>query len=216
MLRVLITRSLPLQHPWRVAIEAAGHSVRGIPFAEVQPLDFESPKDPFDAYIFNSPNAVRFFAAKENIPANAIVVAPGPGTADELSQYGVRATLSAENSDMVGFASQVAERLRGLRVLVPCSEQTRGTLVSGLDPALVVQLPVYRSVMVRPDEVAYPNEAVVFTSPLNVEGFVFAGWPLPKEAIAIGPTTAQALIDIRIAPKVCTTADAAGILAQLA
>lgn len=215
MPRILITRYLPESHPWRSTFEMAGHSVRGIPFAEVEALDFEAPKDRFDAYIFNSPNAVRFFASKGNIPADAIVIAPGPGTAEALANLGIGVALAAQDSDMESFASKVTERLRGLRVLVPCSEQTRGTLLSGLNPDCVVQLPVYRTSPVSPAEVPDPLETVVFTSPMNVVGYKLAGWPTPEVAIAIGPTTAQALIEIGIASKVCSTADAKGILAQL-
>jgi uroporphyrinogen-III synthase len=212
---LLITRHLPPGHPWRLAFETAGYQVRGIPFAEVKALEFESPTTRFDAYIFNSPNAVRFFASKDRIPDHAIVVAPGPGTAEALAKLGVQAIITAQDSDLKGFASELADRLRGLRVLVPCSEQTRGTLISDLDPALVVQLPVYRTIAICPAETPDPLETLVFTSPLNVEGYMLAGWPVPGVAIAIGRTTASALTKVGIVPRVCATADAAGILAQL-
>ena len=215
MARILVTRLMAPLHPWRMALEASGHVVRGIPFADVEPVPFALPTQQYQAYIFNSPNAVRYFAQKETVPEGTIVVAPGRGTADALVRLGINVSLMADGTDMERFAAQVAERLHGLRVLVPCSAQTRGTLISGLDPSMVTQIAVYRTRTVRPDARPDARETVLFTSPLNVEGYLKAGWPRPESAIALGRTTAEALTEAGVLARECHTADTAGILAQL-
>ena len=128
----------------------------------------------------------------------------GPGTAQQLHQYGIQADLIPESYDGVHLAKALVQILSpGERVLLLRAEQSTAALPKQLEAANIsfIEIPTYRTVYVS-DSPALRSlfasnsvDAVMFTSTSTVEGFVqVAGAKdFPSFlAVCIGKQTASA------------------------
>ena len=134
------------------------------------------------------------------------LAAVGPGTAAALAAHGLEPSLVAGVSTGEGLAEALVPRLQpGEVVLLPAAEEGRRTLEEALAAAgaVVERVAAYRS---RPvgatpegwgEVVAHPPRCVLFGSPRTVEAFLSlpgAEALVPRiRAVAVGPTTAEAL-----------------------
>ena len=105
MLRPLvITRPQPEAAHWVAQLQAAGQPALALPMMQIGPCTSAAAQaaaraaqaqlDHFDAIMFVSVNAVRYFMpllanAAQRFPAQARAWAPGPGTAQALQQHGI-------------------------------------------------------------------------------------------------------------------------------
>jgi uroporphyrinogen III methyltransferase/synthase len=158
----------------------------------------------FDWLIFTSANGVDFFfrRARElgltlKIPRTAVV---GPATARRLTDQGVAVDFIPAKYTGAALAAGLGD-LSGQRVLLPRAGLGGREITErlGRRGADVLDVPLYDTVTAEPGPMALARlrqgyEAVTFTSPSGVRGFIqLAGWPDEGTIIAcIGPSTAQA------------------------
>jgi uroporphyrinogen-III synthase len=178
----------------------------------------------YDALLFTSANAVRFFAARAaEIGGSALESAPptacvGPITAGAARRAGFSVALvPAERRDAGGLLEAVSKHWppRGRRFLLPQAEAARPVLAKGLREGggTVDDVTVYRTLAAEVDSDALREQlrdrkldAITFTSPSTVEHFVALLDEESRKAAAdctvaaIGPVTADALRRLGLAP----------------
>lgn len=210
---VVVTRAREQASSLRSALEALGAEVVEMPAIAITPIAVDVPDLSAYAWIvFTSANGVAAFfgagLAEAGLDTRALggrrVAAIGPGTAEALSQRGVRADLVPERfvAESLVEAFPLPER-PGEAVLVARAEAARDALPEGLRSRgySVDVLPVYRTVRTEPDGAAVDRvrsgrvDAVTFTSSSTVANFCDVVGPLPDPqplAISIGPVTSEA------------------------
>jgi uroporphyrinogen III methyltransferase/synthase len=170
--------------------------------------------DSFDWMVFASRHAV--VAVTQILPvapAGVAIAAVGQATAQVLQRRGWSVELIPPEANATALVEAFAHRgvdLRGARILFPASSRALPTIAKGLTQlgAEVVQVEAYRTESSQTLDVADCREwiarggigAVTFTSPSAVDELAQALGPedfnrllTAATAVAIGPTTAQAL-----------------------
>jgi len=168
----------------------------------------------FHWLLFSSPNGVRsFFGALETSGRDARALSGlqigvvGPGTADELRRYGLRADLVPSRSVAERFARELIDRggLQGRRILLPQAGGARPVLAEQLSAAGadVVAVEAYRMVPTGEDGGWLGEEirkgavdGLLFTSSSTVTALLdalgvddFSEMPSGCRLISIGPVT---------------------------
>jgi uroporphyrinogen-III synthase len=206
---VVLTREPEDNLPLARALSGRGVAVREIACVRTRYLLAPLPLEPVSAVAFASRRAVRGFVLAglhEQLLGGAappLVAAVGEGTRAELDAAGIRVALVAEPPTGHALAEALRGRLApGQRVLVP-----RGTLGGGgLEPGLralgVPSLPlvVYANEPPPPDPIApFPVVAVFVAAPSAAQRLLErAPWLRDHPFLAIGPTTAAALVALGI------------------
>jgi uroporphyrinogen III methyltransferase/synthase len=213
--RIAITRAREQASGLRQRLESLGADVVEVPAIRIEPLEFVVP--PLDGYawlVLTSANGVvALFDALQRAGHDARALAPvriaaiGPGTADALALFGVRADLVPERfvaeSLLDAFPDPSDE---GERVLLARAEQARDVLPDGLVERGygVDVLAVYRTVRAEPDPAVLEQvragqvDAITFTSSSTVKNFcdVIGTPPDPQPiVVSIGPVTSQTVVD---------------------
>lgn len=159
----------------------------------------------FDWLIFSSANAVRFFFCRVEalnlpleLPRTAVV---GPATARALRAQQIEPDFMPESFTGEALAQGLGE-LAGQHILLPRARIGGSTIVQTLleQGAVVTDIALYDTVTAVPEEAALAElalgyEAISFTSPSSVHGFltINGGKPLEEAVVAcIGPVTAEA------------------------
>jgi uroporphyrinogen-III synthase len=183
-LRVLITRPRDQAQPIADALAAQGFEVVVEPLIAVQPLSDE-PIDVggYDCVIVTSANGARELARRMTAAPHAIA-AIGPGTAQALSELGLRADVVADVHTQEGLVDAFAERPR--HALFVGAEGARDHLADELDADF---LAAYRTVEL-PVEVLPSADLALLMSPSAVRAYAKAGGRGP--AVSIGPQTTSA------------------------
>jgi uroporphyrinogen III methyltransferase/synthase len=148
---------------------------------------------------------------------NAEIAAIGPGTAEALARYGVRADVVPERFVAEGLLDALAARnVRGQRVLLPRAADARDTIIEGLTSrgARVDELKLYRSEVPREADADGLGrfrdgeiDIATFASSSSVRNLIamLDGDTTPLRGVtiaAIGPVTAQAVRDAGLEPAV--------------
>lgn len=221
--RVLITRAAHQVGELVMLLEAAGATPLVMPTVQTVPLAEQALSGlditRYGWIIFTSANAVRFFldlypqvksgnGRRDGRPAIAAV---GPATASALVDSGI--SVDAMPATYTGTEVPAAlGDIQGARILLPRSAIADDALPAALraSGAAVDELPLYTAVARFPDEVTLSSviaggvvDAVLFTSPSTVRGFVTVAADAPElhaltqDAVlaCIGPTTAAALAE---------------------
>lgn len=161
----------------------------------------------FDWLIFSSANAVRFFFHRVEalnlaieLPRTAVV---GPATAQALRARQIEPDFMPGSFTGEALAEGLGE-LTGQRILLPRARIGGSLIVETLQEqgAEVTDIALYDTVTAVPEaaalaELAMGYEAITFTSPSSVHGFlaISGGKPLERAVIAcIGPVTAEAAV----------------------
>jgi uroporphyrinogen III methyltransferase/synthase len=231
--RVLVTRAADQSGGIASALRELGAEAVVIPMIRLAPPADLSKIDTalgqlagYDALLFTSANAVRFFVARageigrstlEDAPPAACV---GPITADAARRAGFSVELVPDDRrDAVGLLEAVSKHWppRGRRFLLPQAEAARPELAEGLrgGGASVDAVTVYQTVAAEVDAEALREQlcgrrldALTFTSPSTAENFVAL---LDEESLkaaadctiaAIGSVTADALRRLGLEPDV--------------
>jgi uroporphyrinogen III methyltransferase/synthase len=166
--RVLVTRPLHQADDLARPLAELGADVLVQPAIEIQPIDDLNiidraleRLDRFDWLVFSSSNGVRHFL--ERLPAigrdvralsHLRIAAIGPGTAEELARFHLRADLVPEQYRAESLAAALAGLVAGRRVLLVRASRGRELLAEELTKAggLVEQIVAYHSVdMPAPD-----------------------------------------------------------------
>lgn len=147
---------------------------------------------------FNSPNAVvNFFEQCDSNKLVFKVASLGLGTTNELEKRGVAIDFQGEDTiDEVGkaFAQTIVSTDQ---VLFPISNLSKKRIQQHLPLNQVVDLISYQTNI--KEQSIKEVDAVLFTSPSNVEGFKKHN-KFPKNVIAIGETTANCLLKLGLTP----------------
>jgi uroporphyrinogen III methyltransferase/synthase len=159
----------------------------------------------FDWLIFSSANAVRFFFRRldgpERSPALPRTAVVGPATARALQAQGIAADFMPDSFTGEALAQGLGQ-LAGQHILLPRARIGGAKIVESLlgQGAQVTDIALYDTVTAAPEaaalaELARGYEAITFTSPSSVRGFlqISGGKPLAETVVAcIGPVTAAA------------------------
>jgi uroporphyrinogen III methyltransferase / synthase len=164
--RVVVTRALDQAEEFIKAIESLGAEVLLLPT-----ISFSVPKNPgpldravseldkFDWVIFTSRNAVKFLAARfgalqlsvdrvRHLMLAPKVAAIGAATSDQAWSAGFSPQFEAEESSGEALARELADQVRGKRVLLPRSDYADSRLPEALRTAgaEVMEVIAYRNV----------------------------------------------------------------------
>lgn len=225
--RIVVTRASGQAQDLSSALERMGAEVLHLPtvaFAspeDFQPLDAALQKlQEFDWILFTSQNAVRFLAMRlraldphwAHRPAKKPRVAVvGPATAEAAVEEGLLVSYEAKNHTGEALARELAQDLRGRKVLLPRSDRGDNRVPAALREAgaELTEVVAYRTA--APKELDSENlrrlaageaDAIVFASPSAFHNLcvVLPVAELVKlservQFAAIGPTTARALRD---------------------
>ncbi|MBW2495096.1 MAG: uroporphyrinogen-III C-methyltransferase [Deltaproteobacteria bacterium] len=231
--RVLVTRAADQSGEIARALRELGAEAVLIPMIRLAPPADASEIDAalgqlagYDALLFTSANAVRFFSARAaEIGLSSFEAAPptacvGPITADAARRAGFSVELVPDDRrDAVGLLEAVSKHWppRGRRFLLPQAEAARPALAEGLREAgaAVDAVTVYQTVAAEVDAEALREQlcarrldALTFTSPSTAENFAAL---LDEESLraaadctiaAIGSVTADALRRLGLEPDV--------------
>jgi uroporphyrinogen III methyltransferase/synthase len=246
--RVLVTRAAQQTGEMVAALRYAGAEAVVLPmlrFAAAEDLEAIDAAlarlDSYDALLFTSANAVRFFTGRAAeigrglVGLAAEVLCVGPKTAEAAREAGLPVhRIPERRTDAEGMLALIEKQLPpgGRRFLLPRAEIARETLPEGLRAAgaTVDAVTVYRTLppdidpeRLRAPLVAGEWHALTFTSPSTVEHFAALLDEPAREAVrrcvvaAIGPVTAEALRREGLAPDVTAArASAKEIVAALA
>ena len=218
-LRVLVTRSRTRSSALSTRLRSAGAEPVEAPLIQIvdpedwTPLDHAlSDLDAYDWLIFTSGNAVekclaRLKIANVQITPNLRIASVGPATVKRLQQFGLIVDYQPDRYDAEALVEGLVDsyKLSGAKILFPCADIARQTVVTGLTGlgAEVTSVTAYRIV----PETSLPSDilallrckeihVITFTSPSTVEAFVQATQDtsalLSEVTIAcIGPETAR-------------------------
>jgi uroporphyrinogen III methyltransferase/synthase len=161
--------------------------------------------DKFDWLIFSSANAVRFFFRRldgvEQSPALPRTAVVGPATARALQKVAIEPDFMPDSFTGEALAQGLGQ-LAGQHILLPRARIGGSKIVDTLldQGAQVMDIALYDTVTAVPQatalaELALGYEAITFTSPSSVRGFlrISGGKPFAEAVVAcIGPVTAAA------------------------
>lgn len=159
--KILLTRPSHQLEPLRRAFEELGAETLAQPAIEISPPDDWSPVDAalsrlaeFDWLIFSSANGVRFFLQRLLDQGGDLrrlgkvrLAAIGPGTADELAHWHLKADVVPDEFRAEGLAEALAADASGRRCLLIRASRGREVLAEQLTcaGAEVEQIVAYRS-----------------------------------------------------------------------
>jgi len=219
---VLLTRPRSGSEDLAAPLRALGARIRYAPAIRIVPPGSWKPLDRelrrlagYDAVVFTSANAVRYFFARARAvlgrvpPRPPEVWAIGPATARELARRGWRGGIRVPETHEGGALARGLSDVRGRRILIPRAAVARPVLPDTLRRrgAVVRVVPVYRN---RPDPAGRRilrgaardggADWVTFTSGSTVDAFVKAigaagarRFFQKSRAGSIGPVTSAAL-----------------------
>ena len=219
---VVVTRAEAPEGPLTTLLAARGAGVRHWPVVRILPPEDSGPLeaalaklDDYDWLVFSSAHAVAAVTqVLQDPPSKTRVAVVGESTAEALRLEGWPVHLTARDFGADGLVAEFSARepVRNKRVLYPAGSIARSTLPQGLDRlgAQVDRVVAYRTVHASLDGSATDSgslDAVTFTSPSAVLGLHKAiGGPAFDRvfqqipAVAIGPTTAEALLKLGVSP----------------
>jgi len=231
--RIVVTRPREQSADLVETLEGLGALVIEAPTIRIVPPEDFGPLDEacaqaatFQWIVFTSANGVDYFMQRLQAgPADirdlkgVRLCAIGPGTADRLARFGVKADLmpSEYRAEAVLEALRTTGDLSGQRILLPRASIARELLAEELrrSGADVVEVTAYRTVSVESQRQGEPDvyrmlldkrvDAITFTSASTVRSFVRmigaeqAADLLRSTAVAcIGPVTAEAAAQCQI------------------
>ena len=226
-LSVLVTRAREDAEPLTSQLRALGASVITLPTVEIVPPEDVRPLDDalrclgsYDWIAFSSRNSVRStFRRLEGLglpfPIRLRVAAIGPATALELEARRVRIDCLPDEASAQSLADALIRGgIRGKAVLQPAGDQARPELRELLENAgaCVDVVQAYRTVMPEGADSALLDsvrqgrvDIVALASPSaarNLVSLLGARNMREVQLACIGPTTAQAVRDLGLAPSV--------------
>jgi uroporphyrinogen-III synthase len=195
-------------------LEDAGWRVEGKPLIRLYPLPISASPE-VDWVFFTSRNGVAYFfsglaEAGLSVP-DAKMAALGPAAANQLIAYGYYPTVVG-TGEPLSAAEQLLRYASGARILLPGARRRAGKLPRMIARgATVMLLDVYDNKPVE-DPVLIRSQVLVFTSPMNA-GSYFSRHSLlaGQQVVAIGPTTAEALLQMGVECRMASRPDEAGL-----
>jgi uroporphyrinogen-III synthase len=171
----------------------AEHSIELIAKAciEFSAVPFEV-KNPYDVVFFGSIRASNFFLQSQRLTNKVEIACIGETTAKKLQELNLAVSFIGKKA---GTPIEVAKEFKmwlGHRsVLFPISSVSKESIVKMIPEEQAEKIVVYET-LPKVNQIKHLDLAV-FTSPSNFESFVNAGNAIPKNTIAWGNTTSEAM-----------------------
>jgi uroporphyrinogen III methyltransferase/synthase len=207
--RIVITRPADEAERSAAVLEALGAEVLVAPTVRILPLEDFGPLDraidrlaDYDWLVFTSGHGVRSFlerliARGRDLRALGWIelAAIGPGTAEALSRYHLRADLVPEEYRSEALAEALSARAAGRRILLARADRGRALLKDELEKvAAVDQVPVYRNV----DAESLPDAVLERISGGTVDWITLTSSAIATRLHGLLPELARASIGPRI------------------
>jgi len=202
MKSIFISRDLKANSFFKKELEAAGFTIHGKSLLKFSATDFKQvPKSNW--IFFYSKNGVKFFFQRlkklnRSIPKQVLWAAMGKGTAKALLAKTGQVDFTG-GGNTLGTAMDFLEVANGRVILFPQAERSRQTIQRLLaDNIIAKNLVVYKNEIKK--QVPIPDcDALVFTSPMNVNAYFEKKALSDNQKIyAIGRTTAKTLVSLGI------------------
>ncbi len=214
-LTVLLTRDEGLAEELR----DLGADVRVAEVLSYEAVPFEADPAAFDWIVFTSRRAVAYSALP--LDSGPRVACVGPATGEAIRERGGSVDLMPASHNATALADAlIAEgSVAGARVLFPASAAALSVIEEklGAAGAKVTRVTAYRPVLndaIAPEELL-GADVVVFLAPSAVAAFEELLGEFKSPALAIGPTTAAALIERGVTPLTAPTSDRPGLIEAL-
>jgi uroporphyrinogen-III synthase len=210
--RVVVTRAADQAADLCARLEAAGAVPVRCPTIVISPpLSYDevdralASLGSFEWAVFTSANGVRFLLERASLPAALRVAAVGKTTAAAMERHGISVAFVPTEEGAHGLAETLPD-VEGRPVLLVQGDKSDHLLATELRVrgARVTTVVAYRTVPVAPsgaglEALKEGADALTFTSPSTVEGFVALGpdWRgLARRAVVatMGPTTTAAAL----------------------
>jgi len=210
--RVVVARSKDQAGDLAAKLSAAGAEVLAIPTIEIADASdggaaLRSAAErlgDYDWLVLTSPNGAQRFCDLLNDArdlAGVKIAVVGPGTADVLAKYGLKADLVPNRHVGEGLVEEFPVAESGGRVLIPRAAVARDVVPDGLVEAgwNVDVVEAYQTIAASIDsdsaELVRGATAICFTSSSTAANYVaaFGAESLPPVVVAIGPITAAEL-----------------------
>ncbi len=224
--RVILTASEPVAQRQAASFRSAGMGVVLAPLIRIQDMMDEQELEtavaalgPGDWLVFTSGAAARAFL--ERVSASALpfgirAAAIGAATAREVERLGLAVEWICPGNGSAAFVEAFPACKEGAppeHFLLPCAEDAREVIPQALQDRghRVTRLPLYRAVPADPDAIRAALDVdadfILFSSPSGVSIFWALDIELPGKPIALGPATAQALVEKGVDPLVADLPD---------
>ena len=162
------------------------------PLIKTVPVNASVPQaGQFDAVVFTSKSAVRYFFGKSNLD-NQKILAIGPSTGREVNNFGYKVDFVPDTADSDELALMI-QKSEYKAVLYPCSDLSRNALHNLKQVRPFVCYKTEKIIQPKLDLSFF--RSIVFTSPSTVEAFFDIYNEIPKTAVCyvIGKHTALCL-----------------------
>lgn len=221
--RIVVTRAASQAQALTARLERLGAQTLQIPVIETRaPEDSRAldrvvgELDEYDWIVFASVHGVAAVLERTPCLSGPRIAAVGPTTAAELNRCGVHVALIAAKHDAESLVAELCHQgVADARVLLPQAVGGLPTLQEGLTAcgAQVTRVDAYRTALLPIDleaarsVVSYKVDALTFTSPSTVRGFVQGmedlGYLPPRRipVFCIGDTTASAAREAGLVPR---------------
>ena len=193
---VFISRDLDDKSIFKKLLEENGLKVEGNSLIRTKAISLEEVPE-YERIFFASKNGVQHFFEQYQGPAITRADAIGPGTASALKALGVEVGFIGDGPDTALIGTEYSKRLKSDKVLFVTAEQGSRKIQNALPQNQVLELIVYRSAQLDPDQI--DAGILVFTSPSNVQAY-FEKNELTEDqkVIAIGTTTKETLLELGV------------------
>ncbi|MBU1927905.1 uroporphyrinogen-III synthase [bacterium] len=170
---------------------------KNLPMFEIEPVYKKIDYSLYDALIFTSKNAVKVMNEIDDEWKSKPSYVIAEQTAKALKSFGGKLSFVGETGHGNSFALEMAEALKGKRVLYLCAMEVVSNLLGILNANGVFcdAAVVYKTVCKQYDgKIILPkNSVIIFSSPSTIKCFFEnAQWDESYKAVAIGETTAKA------------------------
>ncbi len=224
--RVFLTRSAEGCARWRPQLEALGHEVLSLPVIRFATLPAGGVElSNYNWVILTSPQGAKAYSAVFGGEVSAIkpsIATMAKATRTVLEASGQRDALGIEAGGGKELADALCQRLPAAsRLLLPGAEQRHIEPARTLRGAgfTVDELALYRTEAVPvaelPADPSRDGDFLFFASPSAVAGFAAAYSLCDRVCVAIGETTAQALRDLGVQPRVAARPSLASMMEWL-
>lgn len=177
-------------------------SVIWLNLCQIKYLPFSVDLSEFSALIISSKNAIKALSFNKIKPNPSLeVFAIGQKTAQAALDFGFKNVRIALNSHGNEFAKEITQSLQNHHALLLSPKEQASDIKGILENSNIKfnQIIAYENTIKKITEnLDFPKNSIfIFTSPKNVEAFLFNfTWRDDFRAVAIGKTTAQALFEV--------------------
>lgn len=197
------------------ALGVAGATVETIAMTRTIPVEAALHTEQAAAIAFTSARAVARFQEQVSGPVDAPIFAIGPATAAALRSLGFECRVPQPPSGGATLARFLIDSgITSGRVLFPCAADRQGDLerVLGENGVAVDAVPLYQTERIEQPAITRADDWLVFSSPSATGAWVASGSQHDGQRLALGETTAAAMVENGIRCDAIAATPSAGAL----